>query len=224
MSEEETVVKDAPSQEPTEEVTASPSEEPQAPNEEPAALPASQEEMGRVIAGVKKKFREKGHREGLAEAQSRLSDEVGVDDIPPSAPQSAPAAQAPPVVDPMWANKAQAIQAQGQAKYEDFDEQFTKAAEKAQGNPTLWQLYHYAIGVGDVQSVYDIMTNPQKRAKMLEDPKCWQRELFKRSSDPESPKSPPPPLDTLKTTPAKGERTFAEQRRWALTNNKCLRN
>lgn len=186
---------------------------------------SSQEKMGKAFAATKKKYREIGRQEGLAQAQ-QYADQALSNDGASEASYNEPVAQeAAPAYnaggDPVWINKANSIDAEGKAKYPDFEEKFRKEAAKAQNNPTLLSLYQYAIGVGNAETVYDIMNNAEKRARMLDDPSCWSKELFNLSSSKgkEVVKTPPPPLDELKTAPAKGKRSHAEEKAWVLHNH-----
>ena len=196
------------------------------------APPHTSPDMGKVIAAVKKKFREKGYNEGLAAAQqerrkvdpaslssSALSEIEGESASPaPVAPSSSPQ------VDPGWLRHAEGVCARGRAKYADFEKKLEEIGQKSQHNPTLLNLFQYALGIGDADAVYEIMNNPAKRARMLDDPQCWNKELFNFSSSQEpSTKVVPPPLDELKTAPAKGERSFADQRRYVLQKHGVYR-
>lgn len=196
--------------------------------ESASAEPATTPDMGKVIAGIKKKFREKGRQEGLAQAQQLAAEAIGSEDAPQaSVPETTPtdAVNYAPGADAVWVNKSNSIYAEGKAKYEDFEKKFSEAADKAKLNPTLLKLYQYAIGVGNVESVYDIMTNSEKRAKMLDNTGCWDKELFNfsKTTPGEVSKVAPAPLDELKTAPAKGERSRADERRYILKVNNAWR-
>lgn len=173
-------------------------------------------DVGKLVAAVKKEYREKGHREGYDKG---LAEGHQVEPAPAAAPVSA----SPPVaIDPIWKDKADTIYAEGLAKYPDFEEKFALAAKSAEHNPTLFNIYQQAIRLGDAEAVYDIMTNGDKRARMLDNPASWNKEIFTRSptkSDNAGVKSPPPPLDKLPNTSVPNKRSREEQRLYVLEKN-----
>ena len=222
----------------TSEAVNAPENEADSQNEESKSdnLPQSQEDMGKVIAGVKKKYREIGRQEGLKSAQETVDDVAPDDNIPSEQPPE-PVAQAEvaaapaqakqgydPTTDRMWEQKFYALEARGQAKYPDFDKKFQEASVKAVSNPTLKLMYQYAIGLGDETVIYSLLNDPAKRGRMLEDPSSWNKELFNLSSD-EPVKVPtklaPEPLSQLKVAPATGgKRSFDDQGKWVRSKNK----
>lgn len=178
---------------------------------------AQEKDYGKAFAAVKKKYREKGRQEGLAEAKKLLESQneeenTVVDPVYQSS--SSNAVQ----TDAVWLNRCKAIEAEGKAKYDDFATQIDAALRKASNNPTLTHLYQYAISVGNADILYDLMTNSKKRSKMLEDINCWDKELFnlQKSDSKKTVKTPPEPIKELKGSPAKGKRSFDEQRRYII--------
>ena len=117
--------------------------------------------------------------------------------------------------------KATQIAAEGRAKFADFDKNFENAVQAAAKNPTLANIYQHAILIGNANAVNDIMTNAAKRGRMLDDPTCWDKEIFNMgdATSNKDVKLPPEPLDEIKTTSAPGKRSYAEQRRHVLIKN-----
>lgn len=201
--------------------------------------PQSQEEIGKVIAGVKKKYREIGRQEGLEAAKNETEvpeahaveneaqrEAPTQDDVPASAPPQNGSGGYDPCQDPTWNNKYYAIEARGISKFPDFAQKFSEAAGKSVNNTTLKELYQYAIGLGDENTLYAILTDPAKRGRMLEDRNCWNKELF-NSTDVATEKVPTKlvaePLSKLKVAPETGKRSFEDQGKWVREKNQIAR-
>ena len=202
----------------------------------------SAEKMGKVIAAARKTAREKGHAEGfeagrqaaLASMQEMIAPPENTGAVPPlssppieggTAPMNAPVSAGVPQSSPLDL-QVERIRAQGIGKYgDDFSKKAEEIKQKIEINPTLGYLMDHAIKLGPVEKVYEIMSNPTTRAELLEDPTQWNKFLFSPPAEAAQPvvKTPPEPLDEIKSVPTKGKLSREERRRYVLQRNKLWR-
>lgn len=176
---------------------------------------SSQEKMNSVIAGVKKKFRQKGYDEGYLKAKEELLNS-NIDKSENDQPEKFDPELQKLIFRDMEIS-AKKVRMRGIRKFKDFDEKVMAMIPLGRKNANLSALFEKAMMLEDPDIVYKLASDKPYRQKLLamEDPDMWDTALYDFEDQKKPSKKPPPsPIEGLKTKSLKasdGEPSDAEK-------------
>lgn len=183
-------------------------------------------DYGKVIAGVKKEFRQKGYNEGFEAANEQRP-------APQATPVQTPVVESAPVaIDEkalfdkfrhhQWLEKATQVDAAGNQAHSDYSEKLTTAGERANYDPSFRLLMQKAYETGNHDVIYSIMTDDKARQALLDtNPNQWVNKLHSLGKEEAKnvPKNPADPISEIKGTPATGTKNLTFQQKQKRTRD-----
>jgi len=196
-------------------------------------------EKGKFAAGLKKTYREKGYNEGyqkaLQEQQANVPKEFQSESVREE--NVTPTYNAPPLssqgnnISPQEVReyeKAQEVRRRALPKYDDFEKKVMEFSQKSQYDPELKMLLQHAVSIGNEDTVYKVLSDPDARKSILDkNPRLWEKELLKIGANKKAPvviKNAFPPLDeTTAPNPSSEESSRNQRHKWARDrlNGRC---
>ena len=175
-------------------------------------------DFGKVIAGVKKEFRQKGYNEGLEAAKAAQAPVETAVEIP----QATNSIDKNELMNELWIYNANRTDSQGQRSYKDYTDKIAEAVERAAYDPTFKLLMQKAYETGDADIVYKMTTDAKVRQEMLDtNPSKWQSKFYNLNDESSSnSKRPEPPIESLRGTPATGTKNLTYEQKRALSRQK----
>lgn len=182
-------------------------------------------DYGKVIAGVKKEYRQKGYQEGLEAAkvesmptEAQVTPNVEKGSAPTGIDEAALARRvSAEIKHSMLVDKIENTDRQGSQKYDDFQEKLEAAGRRAEHDPSFKQMVTKAYEKESPDLIYKLFTDVKVRQELLEcHPSEWGNKFNQLLSHKvEMPKIAADPLQVITGAPSSGNtvKTRAELRR-----------